>query len=832
MTTSLKRYFEQSGLAASLHKEECIYVHPNIPASKIKGAKASYVHSYVQSDEILVLIDESVFGNAKAGLVLTEDAIYLKEAFKEQQAFLIYDIKTITAKRKIIGAGIFVNGKEIIDFSAPKKSGIVLFANAVSEFINLSEAKPKTQAKPQVTFSEVSNEIWQQALKIEIQDAPALSDLGVISGIEKGVDQDQVDVVEWSLSAEQGDTDLGSLAGQGCYSGEDSLQDQLEVMAWYRESAEQSQRDAQLVLGRSHNLEESLTQDNDNVADIKRHLKVAEQRHATAQHFISSSENQRINKINLCTSVLPDLLKRQQNIEVMRISTEQVDGVIIGTGEADFTKGNVEYEFTHKDKTFQLVDVPGIEGDESKYEILVEEAVAKAHLIFYVNGTNKKPEAETAKKIKKYLNQDAVVYAICNIRGKADSYEFDEDRVELEETHKDAAATRDQTVAVLAEILGQDLLLGAQCVQGLMAFCAVAYNEKNLSTISPNRAIDLNKAQTSYLLDFKDKSTMKHFSQINEVEGVIIKKFSTFKEDIVASNKRKVVRRIDEAIIELTEFKLEQDKITTEIKVEMDSCTQLIRGRFQNFSTSLSNKRMQAMNSFFTSITEGANAIIRENFDDKSYIENRINSLISQQQNDFSKEVEQIHHSEMSELTNNINQAIKRLEEDMKNVNFKNNLANASKHSISLQSAIDAIDLNLKDLGGALFNIGSYALSGFGLGTVIPGLGNIAGAVIGAIGGLIVAVFKWLQSKDTKIREAQTKARQSIDSSRRDFQKTFDSETQTIIKDINTSIQQSVFHGLDSEYQKMVDISVVLNSQIQTISNFKETVIRKQYGTV
>ena len=89
--------------------------------------------------------------------------------------------------------------------------------------------------------------------------------------------------------------------------------------------------------------------------------------------------------------------------ERKKAQTRRVDGLIIGTGEADFTKGNTLYPLNYKGKRFQLIDVPGIEGDESKYAHMVREAVAKAHLVLYVNGTNKKPEKATAEKIRSYL---------------------------------------------------------------------------------------------------------------------------------------------------------------------------------------------------------------------------------------------------------------------------------------------------------------------------------------------------------------------------------------------------------------------------------------------
>ncbi|MWO43691.1 DUF1269 domain-containing protein, partial [Escherichia coli] len=51
----------------------------------------------------------------------------------------------------------------------------------------------------------------------------------------------------------------------------------------------------------------------------------------------------------------------------------------------------------------------------------------------YVNGTNKKPEATTARKIKSYLEYGTQVYPLINVRGYSEAYEFDEDRIDLEQ---------------------------------------------------------------------------------------------------------------------------------------------------------------------------------------------------------------------------------------------------------------------------------------------------------------------------------------------------------------------------------------------------------------
>ncbi|GAA8140544.1 hypothetical protein NP0150_12520 [Helicobacter pylori] len=64
------------------------------------------------------------------------------------------------------------------------------------------------------------------------------------------------------------------------------------------------------------------------------------------------------------------------------------DGAIIGDGRSDFTTETKSYTLKHNNKTFILLDAPGIEGNEEKVMEQILNATKKAHAIFYVT---KKP---------------------------------------------------------------------------------------------------------------------------------------------------------------------------------------------------------------------------------------------------------------------------------------------------------------------------------------------------------------------------------------------------------------------------------------------------------
>ncbi len=96
------------------------------------------------------------------------------------------------------------------------------------------------------------------------------------------------------------------------------------------------------------------------------------------------------------------------------------DGAIIGDGRSDFTLETKSYTLKHNNKTFTLLDVPGIEGDEKKVKQQISNATQKAHAIFYVTKTPAPPQKGeekkegTIEKIQKQLDSQTEVYTLFN----------------------------------------------------------------------------------------------------------------------------------------------------------------------------------------------------------------------------------------------------------------------------------------------------------------------------------------------------------------------------------------------------------------------------------
>lgn len=534
----------------------------------------------------------------------------------------------------------------------------------------------------------------------------------------------------------------------------------------------------------------------------------------------------------LVSDRLPTLLKQQKQLEQMQRCAGQVDGEIVGTGQADFTQDNVIYQFSHQGKRFQLIDVPGIEGNESKYEAMVQAAIAKAHLVFYVNGTNKKPEEKTAQKIKHYLNRDAKVYAICNLRGKADSYEFAHDRESLERTHKDALATREQTREVLEGILGAELVSGCQSLQGLLGFTSVAFDERGLTSIHPSRA-DLLKSQRAYKQDFNSQQAMRSFSQLDKLHKVIGDGCANFEVDIVESNKRKVVRLLQDTVSDLRKQRDEHTAFAKKIGAEVKECQDVIRKSVEDFESSFSSKRRGALDRFFNQLTAAAREAVDEHFSDKDDVARVIEQHVEDGQEQLSERLEEIQEQQLAELSQAIERAVKRLQENAERMSFQQRLSEAANSSLSLSSAMDAISFNFSDYGGFLLSIGGYALSGFGIGSVFPGIGNIVGAIAGGLFGVLAAVAGYFfGGRAKKIADAQDQVAKAIRAEREKVTETFKRDTKEMLAKIKEQIEGSVLSQLSSERDKMDEVTALFDEKIASIQALKNQVEAKPHGTI
>lgn len=222
-------------------------------------------------------------------------------------------------------------------------------------------------------------------------------------------------------------------------------------------------------------------------------------------------------------------------IETFRIlfddKRKKEDGLIVGDGRHDFTKTYEDYHLSIAGHPFTLIDVPGIEGNESEFKNVIKTALHKAHCIFYVQGHNKKPDRATAEKIKKYLGDWVKVYSIYNVRGGVSNYDEEEER----ETLITSGILKAESLirAEFKTILG-DVYAGHVTLQGLLAMSAKA-------SFSSKRE-DLIRGQQKLLKYFGGSADkVLEFSQFKTLITLVEQKSSNFKSEIIEANKQKLI---------------------------------------------------------------------------------------------------------------------------------------------------------------------------------------------------------------------------------------------------------------------------------------------------
>lgn len=97
---------------ALMEKSFKVYVHPRIPTDKAVNAINSFAEE-VRPEDILVLLDETLWGSAKNGLILTSNALYVKVIMEQPKSVILSEISLISA----VGKKIYVDGSELADLS-------------------------------------------------------------------------------------------------------------------------------------------------------------------------------------------------------------------------------------------------------------------------------------------------------------------------------------------------------------------------------------------------------------------------------------------------------------------------------------------------------------------------------------------------------------------------------------------------------------------------------------------------------------------------------------------------------------------------------------------
>lgn len=112
-----------------------VYIAPNIPQSKLDGARRSYVPNYIDKDDILVLVDDTAFGGAGDGFVITHDAVYSHEIFMDPVTVYFHKFSEIKYNKN----EIYIDGKKACHVCLPSAKAMEELACGIAGICEYSE---------------------------------------------------------------------------------------------------------------------------------------------------------------------------------------------------------------------------------------------------------------------------------------------------------------------------------------------------------------------------------------------------------------------------------------------------------------------------------------------------------------------------------------------------------------------------------------------------------------------------------------------------------------------------------------------------------------------
>lgn len=419
--------------------------------------------------------------------------------------------------------------------------------------------------------------------------------------------------------------------------------------------------------------------------------------------------------------------KANEKSQIRRISGKKdinptiigVDGTIVGDGRSDFTKTYDEYDMNIDGRKFTLIDVPGIEGNEAEYKEGIKKALQKAHCVFYVHGSDKKPNTKTTEKIKEYLNDWVGVYSIRNIRGGSEQYDEEDERETLLTDNVLRASKLSEEV--FENVLGS-YYKGNINIQGLLALCSKA-------NFSPTRT-DLIGIQSELIEYFGDADSIYSFSHFEEVIDEVRKMSVGYKEIITKSNKDKVLALARKSISVINGcISLQKEAIK-----DLDNKLKI----FERNVSSTTIKAEQKLN---------VKALVESEFDTMRYAlynaidsgsKDKVKTVAKYQSKELERRlVPQIRNICSSTTDWYINE-INRLKRDLDStINLGNINVSIGDIDVDLDANMITDEMQDFDFSSAI----TVATTAASLAMFIPGVGLILGSIIGAVGGFFGGIF-------------------------------------------------------------------------------------------
>lgn len=122
-----------------------IFFHPNIPKSKLDNS-LSHFGQGIEPEDVIALIDNTLFGSGKKGVILTENALILSTSKVEKPILMSIDnLRTISCNSN----EVMLNEKAFYKLSYPGVNELKYFFSTINEYVGVDSDVHSTNDKYQ-----------------------------------------------------------------------------------------------------------------------------------------------------------------------------------------------------------------------------------------------------------------------------------------------------------------------------------------------------------------------------------------------------------------------------------------------------------------------------------------------------------------------------------------------------------------------------------------------------------------------------------------------------------------------------------------------------------
>lgn len=124
-----------------LGRVEKIHRKPHIPRDKAYNAIASYCPA-ISYDDIQILIDETVFGNAKVGVIVTDNQICGKDNFCDPFHYSLPKVSSLFVKKGLMNSTLYINEQQVIKLTQASGAKLVYLFERIEKYLLKSKNDP------------------------------------------------------------------------------------------------------------------------------------------------------------------------------------------------------------------------------------------------------------------------------------------------------------------------------------------------------------------------------------------------------------------------------------------------------------------------------------------------------------------------------------------------------------------------------------------------------------------------------------------------------------------------------------------------------------------